>query len=138
MSKVFLIQLSIPYVKRSGIPHGRGATEGRKVWVWPSVARTSKPQSHLPFSSKHRLHVSPGAPLVAHVPAPAQFHPRMKKLFSYTGYPHDWLLPFHFPILTSAEYKAAVHLESLHTNIMPACLLSGPFLRVVMAICSGQ
>lgn len=60
-------------------------------------------------------------------------HPRMKELYSYMGYPHDQPFLFHFPILTSA-----VHLESLHTNIMPAeAAVSGLFLRVVMAMSKG-
>lgn len=39
MGKVFLTQLIIPYLKRSGIPHGRGAEEDREVWVWMSVTK---------------------------------------------------------------------------------------------------
>lgn len=73
-----------------------------------------------------------------HVPAPAQSHLRMKELWSYTGNPRDRPFPFHFPILTSAECKAAVGLEPLHTNIMPArAAVSGLFLRVVMAMSKG-
>jgi len=33
MGKVFLTKLFIPYLKRSGIPHRRGAEKAREVWV---------------------------------------------------------------------------------------------------------
>lgn len=100
--------------------------------------RASKPKSHLPFGSEHRLQVSPGALLVLHVHVPAKSHPRMKELCSYAGYPHDRPFPFYFPIITSGECKTAVHLECLHTNVMPArAAVSGLFLRVVMAMGKG-